>query len=222
MQAISVWSRPRLWSYKGGDKAFQTVNCNQITQRDKITAVVNDFLLAPRVHLIGFGGPVTTAMRITCFAALPRVFCFLVLLQVANSRPLEVSPLFWLFYSCMTVESTGLIWQCIAPHYVRCDLKSATLYFPKWTNCLCRRTFAYAAPFVYDSCVHRREENSYCDYYFKDVHSMGSNYLRKLWFLHAFWKETSYSADFLLTKACNENILWIKITFQRKHVNNFI
>lgn len=72
-------------------------------------------------------------MRITCFAALPIVFCFLVLLQVANSRPLEVSLLFWLLYSCMTVESTGLIWQCIAPHYVTCDIKSFTLYFPKWT-----------------------------------------------------------------------------------------
>ena len=72
-------------------------------------------------------------MRITCFAALPRVFCFLVLLQVGNSRPLEVSLLFWLFYACMTVESTGLIWQCIAPHYVMCDIKSVTLYFPKWT-----------------------------------------------------------------------------------------
>lgn len=72
-------------------------------------------------------------MRITCFAALPRVFCFLVLLQVANSRPLEVSLLFWLFYSCMSVESMGLIWQCIAPHYVTCDIKSVTLYFPKWT-----------------------------------------------------------------------------------------
>ena len=96
-------------------------------------------------------------MRITCFPALPRVFCFLVLLQVANSRPLEVSLLFWLFYSCMSVESTGLIWQCIAPHYVTCDIKSVTLYFPKWTA-FCRRTFAYAAPFVYDSCVHRRRE----------------------------------------------------------------
>lgn len=89
-------------------------------------------------------------------------------------------------------------------------------------NCLCRRTFAYAAPFDYDSCVHRRKENSYCDYYLKDMHSMGSNYLRKPWCSHPFWKETSYSADFLLTKVCNENILWIKITFQRKHVNNFI
>lgn len=89
-------------------------------------------------------------MRITCFAALPRVFCFLVLLQEANCRPLEVSLFFFTFL---------LLYEC-REHGVDMTVYSPALRHSKVTkvNCLCRRTFAYVAPFVYDSCVHRRRK----------------------------------------------------------------